>query len=394
MGRAVSPTKRYLRLVLLGALSVLLFQQLQKSTSIRTWPVDDFVEYWAAARLQLAGMNPYSPDALFPVQKAVGWSESSPVMMWNPPWTLALVLPFGAWDYSNARLIWLLLHLAVLVGCVAACLRSYEVPPRIRWVVWICVLIFFPFLFVLRAGQITPMVGLGVCGFLIFEEGHRYRRAAAIAALVTIKPHLLYLLWVAFLLWVLDRRLWRVLSAGAFTVVAATLIPLAFNGKVLQQYMEAATIHSPLDWATPTLGGVLRMLLGTERAWLQFVPSVVGCVWGVFHYRQHRGSWTWREQMPLLLLTSVLTSSYGAWTYDQVVLLPALVAAIHKADRNASKTRRRVLVSLFLAANVTAFVMNLRGVNEIWFFWMAPVWLSLYWAASNVKTSVRNQSTG
>jgi hypothetical protein len=98
--------------------------------------------------------------------------------------------------------------------------------------------------------------------------------------------------------------------------------------------------------------------------------------------------------MPLLLLTSVLTSSYGAWTYDQVVLLPALVAAIHKADRNASKTRRRVLVSLFLAANVTAFVMNLRGVNEIWFFWMAPVWLSLYWAASNVKTSVRNQSTG
>jgi hypothetical protein len=394
MSRAVSPTKRYLRLALLGALSVLLFLQLQESTSIRTWPVDDFVEYWAAARLQLAGMNPYSPEALFAVQKAVGWSESSPVMMWNPPWTLGLVLPFGAWNYSKARSIWLLLHLGVLVGCVAVGLRTYEVPQRIRWVVWICVLIFFPFLFVLRAGQITPMVLLGVSGFLIFEQGNRYRRAAAIATLATIKPHLLYLFWVAFLLWALDRRLWRVLSAGAFTIVAATLIPVAFNGKVLQQYMEAATIHSPLDWATPTLGGVLRMLLGTERAWLQFVPSVVGCAWGVFHYRQHRGSWTWREQMPLLLLTSVLTSSYGAWTYDQVVLLPALVAAIHKADRNASKTRRMVLVSLFLAANVTAFVMNLRGVNEIWFFWMAPVWLSLYLAASNVKTSVQRQSAG
>jgi hypothetical protein len=394
MGGTAFPTNRYVRLALLGALSLLLLQQLQKSTGIRTWPVDDFVEYWAAARLQLAGMNPYSPETLFLLQKAVGWSESTPVMMWNPPWTLALVLPFGAWDYSKARPVWLLLHLAVLVGCVAAGLRSYEVPQRTRWVAWICVLIFFPFLFVLRAGQITPMVLLGVSGFLIFEERHWYGRAAAMVVLVTIKPHLLYLFCVALFLWALDHRLWRVLWAGTFTVVAATLIPLAFNGKVLQQYIEAATSHSPLDWATPTLGGVLRMLLGTKHAWLQFVPSAVGCLWAVLHYRQHRRSWTWREQMPLLLLTSLLTASYGAWSYDQVVLLPALIAAIDKADRNASKTRQMMLVSLFLAANVIALLMNLRGVNEIWFFWMTPVWLGLYWVASTGKSPVWSQSTG
>jgi Glycosyltransferase family 87 len=394
MGRAVFPTKRYVRLALLGALSVLLFQQLQKSTSIRTWPVDDFVEYWAAARLQLAAMNPYSPDELFHLQKAVGWSESNPVMMWNPPWALALVLPFGAFDYSMARSLWFFFHLAVLFVCVAAGQRIYEIQRPKQRLVWGLALSFFPFVFVLKAGQITALVLLGITGFLFFERRREDGFAGAFAALTMLKPHLLYLFWIALFFWTLKHHRWRIAGTAAAALFGAVLVVLPFNLRVVSQYFEATMSYPPLDWATPTLGGVLRMMLGTERVWLQFLPSIGGCVWLSFYYRQQSSSWTWREQTPLLLLVSVLTASYGAWTYDQVVLLLVLFASVQRVDPDASQTRQMFLVSLFLAANVTAFVMNLRGVNEIWFFWMAPVWLGLYWAASNGKTSVWSQSTG
>jgi hypothetical protein len=34
----------------------------------------DFMEYWAAGRLFVHGGNPYSPQDLFALQKAAGWT--------------------------------------------------------------------------------------------------------------------------------------------------------------------------------------------------------------------------------------------------------------------------------------------------------------------------------
>ena len=74
-------------------------------------PVDDFVAYWAASRLQLQGLNPYSPSEILTVERAVGMQGDEPLIMLNPPWTLAFLLPFGFLDYPAGRLAWLLLAL-------------------------------------------------------------------------------------------------------------------------------------------------------------------------------------------------------------------------------------------------------------------------------------------
>jgi hypothetical protein len=164
---------------------------------------------------------------------------------------------------------------------------------------------------------------------------------------------------------------------------------MALNSRVFYQYLEALTTQPPLDWATPTLGGILRIWLGVELSWLQFVPAIFGTGWLVFYFVCHRQSWEWTRQMPLLLLVSVFTASYGAWTYDQVVLLPALVAAIHRWAAADNKGAVIAIGSLFLSANTAAFAMNLRAINEVWFFWMAPTWLALYAAgpASRARTA-------
>ena len=58
-------------------------------------PHGDFDEYWAAGRLNAAGGNPYDPAAMLQEQRQAGWQQSRPVMMYNPPWTLALAMPLG-----------------------------------------------------------------------------------------------------------------------------------------------------------------------------------------------------------------------------------------------------------------------------------------------------------
>ncbi len=369
---------RTLRLAALAVVGLACAYYSQPVINVQAWPVDDFVEYWAAARLLLTGGNPYSPQQLSALQKVVGWSETAPVVMWNPPWALVAVLPFGLMDYFQARHWWLCLQLGTLLTCTFTLTRTYEIRPQDSVWLWMLSLAYFPFLFVLRTGQISPLLLAGATGFLVFARHQRFGPAALMAALTSFKPHLLYLFWIALALWVLDRRQWKVFGGIGAAIVLAVAIPMAFNARLVLQYAELVSTHPPMDWATPTLGGLLRVMLGTEHSWLQFLPSLAGVFWCFWHYRRNRAQWVWTRQMPLLLLVSVATASYGSWTYDQVVLLPALIAAFKAVVERQTMTFSMGPLMLFFAANLTAYSLNWHGVNEIWFFWMAPVWLALY----------------
>jgi hypothetical protein len=63
--------------------------------------VDDFVEYWSAGRLSLKGAYTYSPGELLALERQAGWRYGEPTPMWNPPWTLPLIMPFGIFDYPR-----------------------------------------------------------------------------------------------------------------------------------------------------------------------------------------------------------------------------------------------------------------------------------------------------
>jgi hypothetical protein len=70
--------------------------------------VDDFIEYWSASRLLLAGENPYSNDELTLLQRSFTGSETL-LIMWSLPWALSLLLPLGLLEYSASRWLWLIL---------------------------------------------------------------------------------------------------------------------------------------------------------------------------------------------------------------------------------------------------------------------------------------------
>src|SRR5262245_56213452 len=111
-------TRTLLMIAALAATSVLLLGQVRQLLDDRTvLPPDDFVEYWAAARLTLEGKNPYDGELLLPLQQHAGRDTKEPIMMWNPPWSMPAVLPLGLLGAREAQLLWLLLHFLVTGFC-------------------------------------------------------------------------------------------------------------------------------------------------------------------------------------------------------------------------------------------------------------------------------------
>ena len=110
--------RRVLTVFALLLISVVLGGQVRKLLADPTiWPPDDFIEYWSAAKLTLDGQNPYDANLLLPLQQANGRTTDEAVMMWNPPWSLAVVLPLGLIPAREAQLLWLLVNFAAIVYC-------------------------------------------------------------------------------------------------------------------------------------------------------------------------------------------------------------------------------------------------------------------------------------
>jgi Glycosyltransferase family 87 len=346
------------------------------------YPPDDFVEYWAAGRLNAHGQNPYDGAQLLPLERHAGRDTDEPVMMWNPPWTLTLAMPVGLLKARLAQLLWLGVSLLLVVVCADRLWALYGGPCEWRWVAWLVSLAFAPTIFVLNAGQIGPFLLLGVTGFLACERAGRYACAGAFAALLAIKPHLVYLFWPALAVWVIARPVPSrrgVIVGGLVAGVIATAIPLACNPDVVGQYWDALAHRTPDQWKSPTLGWLLREVFGEGRFGLQFLPALIGVVWLACDGWQSRHSeWTWADRMPMLLLVSFVTASYGAWPFDLVILLPAVIAVA--AGLAARPDRRRIVlaIALFVAINAIALALNGLRVTTEYFVWMAPALMAGY----------------
>jgi hypothetical protein len=382
-----SPLPPKPRLLLLGVafvacLGVIGWKGSQLLSDPSVLPPDDFVEYWAAGSLNARGLNPYDGELLLPLEREAGRDTDEPVMMWNPPWTLSVAMPIGVLKPRVAQLLWLAVSLALVVGCADALWALYGGPPARRWVAWLLALTFLPTLFVLHAGQIGPFILLGITAFLYAERARWPWLAGAAGALIAIKPHLVYLFWIALAAWAVRRphpTRWKVIAGGLVAGVVATAIPMAFNTDVLDQYRDAMTNRTPDQWKSPTLGSLLREVFGAERFDLQFVPTLFGLAWlAAAGWWSRRQEWSWPERLPMLLLVSFVTASYGAWPFDLVILLPAVIRVAAGLDPVLDRPRLIAAAAAYAAINGAALIMNLLHVTSEKFVWMSPSLLLAY----------------
>lgn len=310
----------------LGLTLLVLVLQVANLSQRGTLPSDDFMAYWAAGRLNLAGGDPYAPDQLLVLEQRAGLSKSEPIKLWNPPWLLAVVMPFSLPSYTVGRLLWLVLNLMVTVICIDWCWRFYGGSKRYRMLALIVGFTFAPTLVVLKLGQVTPLILLGIVGFMHFEGQRRWFLAGVLTALALIKPQLLYLFWLALLLWAVKERRWVVLLGVVGACAVATAIAWLPNPAVIAQYLASLADSSVWDWMPHTVGGLLRLFLGIEKRWVQFVPAALGAAWLVAYWHRYHSHWEWPEQMPVVLLVSLVTTPYDLLHDEVVLLIPAIQA--------------------------------------------------------------------
>ncbi|MGN6734631.1 MAG: glycosyltransferase family 87 protein [Candidatus Binatia bacterium] len=343
--------------------------------------INDFVEYWAAAKLLLAGGNPYSPTELLIMERSIGWSQPEPLVMWNPPWTLPLIMPLGVLGYDTAQLTWFLLHSLIIFVGAKVLWQSYAGDPKNARYSLLAVLVFPPVYFALLLGQIGPLILLGIIGFLFFAQKKAWLFAGASLSLVSIKPHVSYLLWIALIFWVLKEKLWRLALGAAVAGLLLVLMPLGWNSAIYTEYVELLSSHAvvqPIEWATPTLGTALGVLLGNPSGAIRWLPSVLGALWLVWYWSHHRAGWNWFVETPLVLLVSVATASF-AWTFDHVVLLPAVVqSAVWITEKTFAKQQRYITIGLYLSFAAVLVLGKAIALNDFWYFWFAPMLLLLY----------------
>jgi hypothetical protein len=315
-------------------------------------PLKDFVEYWTAAHLSLNHQNPYSIRAMMELQKPLGWAEPLPLMFLDPPWVLPFVLPFRfLGSYPLAWSIWILAIAASLVFSSRILLNIYAEDVKLPeisdtpFLRGLFIFSFYPALLCLRFAKTTPLMLLGLAGFIWFHRRNKLIAAGLSLSLVALKPNLVYLVLLALVL----TRSWRVIASSGFVVAALSCIALLMDRGIFSEYF--GLIRSPYMALYPSaLGWVLRLPFSVlSSAWMQWLPVLGGLIWFVVYWRRHRGSWSWEEQMPILLTVSLLTTSY-ARLYDQVLLAIPVVYLFGRYVRAEGVIARRY-IAIYTAVN-------------------------------------------
>lgn len=377
-----------LALIALVAVSVPFVQRLSSDRELLK-PYD-FVQYWSAGRQALDGRNPYDPDELYPLQRSM-YDIRKTVMMWTPPWTLPLTLPFASLPWRFAQMLWLAMQVTAVVLSADLLWRIYGGDPRFRWVSWLAALIFAPTLFMLLIGQISGLLLLGLTGFLYFIRKDRPALAGCCAVLTSIKPHLSPLFALALLLESTHQRsIRKALLVGGGIVVVLGLLPLLWNPHVWSQYFEAMgrppsdTLETMQEYEHPTIGYQLRMLIPGEPFWAQFLPAALALLLFVPYWWMRRQSWQWDREMPLLVLVSAVTAVYGAWAFDLVILLVPLVETAVRLSRSGTKVLNMAVVAVFLTCNLL-LILTLFNKGSQSNPWITPAVLLAWVTLSRMK---------
>jgi len=347
-------------------------------------PPNDFAFYWTAARLVLDGRNPYSPRETLELQNRLSFAGKGPLVMLNPPWVLPLIVPFGLLSFSAGKSLWFVIGLALVFISVHWLWDVYGAGQN-RWIGWLVTVTFLPVAVVLAIGQIGPLILFGVAGYLRFEASQDDYVAGTFLFLTALKPHLVFLLWIALLLCALHQRRWKPLAALLATLAGASFLAVLLDHRAFQQYVGLFSEERIVFQESPTIGGLLRHISGLPA--MQFLPLGVTALWFVVYWIRWRSTWEWRDRLPRLLLVSIVATSY-AWFFDQVVLLPSAFCATVMVLRSQRQIWLGSVIA-YLAINCFTLLLILDHQPAFYYSWTALAWLVLAAAVQQCVTHRR-----
>ena len=381
-------------ILLILAFSFLVFEVVKSSDSYGygSMGTGDFIQYWSSGQLFISGDNPYDCEKGGELQVKIGRVSDRPLIMLNPPWVLIWIYPLLHLPFAKASLIWLVINLSLIFLSGAAI--WYIINNQYAWrrilITPLFLLLFPPVFFSTLSGQISSLVLFGIVGFLFFITRDRPFLAGLFLALATIKPHIVYLLWVAVVYSMIKERNWRLFAGFNVMVGASVSILMILSPNCIFHYIEHLSRHPPYsEWYTPTIGGFLYMLLGKDWSSVVFLPPIIASIifFGFLFFREEK-RFDWITMISPILLISLPTSVYGGWTSDMIILLIPYLSILSRLFGEGSAVRGRglliILCLLFISAGmILEYKMR---IPEPFFIWV-PLTLAILYYATNAASS-------
>lgn len=314
-------------------LLLMIAQSLYTSLSDGT-PID-FVSYWAAAKLTLAGhaADAYDLAAHKAIEtQAVAMGDNFLPFAYPPPFLL-LILPFGALPFAPAIVTW-----------VGATLALYAAAARHLMPGALALALAFPP--ALACGMVGQngflFAAIWIAAALLYPR--RPFAAGALLGLLILKPHLGILLPIAFI----AGRDWRAFIGAALGAAGTLAIGLLLFGPSLWRDFIAML---PL-FGTLTSGGAIGwQKMASLYATLRQIGLPAGISWTVhitvavaatiLMVRVWRTSPDPLFRMAALVAATALISPY-LYVYDQVMLIVAIAWACRTG------ISPRLLIALYL----------------------------------------------
>jgi hypothetical protein len=197
-----------------------------------------------------------------------------------------------------------------------------------------------------------------------------------------LKPHLFLPFAVVLLLWIANRRAYRVLLGFGAAFAASCALTLGLDRHAWSEYELLSHSNNILHLFVPTLSSFLRFQVAPNAVWLQFLPAAASCVWAIWYFLTRRAGWDWMQQGLLVMLVSSLCAPY-AFFYDEAVLMPAVLAGVYLAA-NAQRSLLPLMLISAIALTETCAEVPLTSAS---YLWTAPAWLAWFLYASRRRNA-------
>ena len=318
--KSAAPSDPYAAYRLVGnacALIVLAAAAWQFALNVRHPAPRDFLSFWGAAQMALAGKPwlAYDNAALHALQSTVASFGGSGEMTFPyPPAYLLLVAPFGLLSFAAGMIVWSL--------CTAAffLFAARRLMPQSGWLA-----LAFPAAFATAAiGQNGfVMAGIFMAGLILLER--RPFTAGLVLGCLVLKPQLALLLPVALL----AGGRWRTIGGGAVSAIGVLLLGLAvFGTSTTEAWMHQLPLYGRIGrdglvgWSKLASVYAAGRQAGLEAGpalmlHLTVLTAAALAVWRIWRSKSGDGA-----KVAILSAAAPLASPY-VFYYDQLILVPA-----------------------------------------------------------------------
>lgn len=375
-------------LLLLAILIILVLPLLWNVVSTTNMGDDDFVAYWSSTYLFHNGQNPYDPELMGITQNTQLQAGLDYVIMsWNPPSLFVFLLPLAWLPFTTAKFVWLIVNLIIVLAANLILARLY-LPWENKKLVFIYLVfstIFPQVVTGIYMGQITFLVYFCIVACMAFIKKEQWFWAGAILILATVKPHVANLSVIYLLVYMAKKRQYQgwagLLIAGA--VCSAVLF--IFRPEMGTDLVGLLAI-APVNWATPTIGGLLSYLHVTEAArymLVVFLPLP-------FLLANYPEKFRMEFSVALLTLITIPATFYG-WSYDQTILLIPIAQIFGWLPRLKNRVLNIWLLTAISIAFFISYFQRAFVTNDLFYLWIPLFWLLVFgvtWQRISVTPSI------